>query len=269
MNTENFKHYRVFTHPAEALHQSEPYPDALGNNASVIFVDTLPTEVQCLNQAQGLPKTTCVFIAPNQNDQGSKQYFDIAWYNSSQRIQRCGHGTLAAARYLHDKIKIDTPWVFQSAKEQLAVTVKDNRYSLQFNRPDLIASETSIFTGANRAAKTRTTDGYYIIDIGSESAVNHFTLTNDLIDSIKQRALIITSLADTPQYDIVFRYFAPQYGVFEDQATGSAGPYIWEFWQHHHAKKILNCYQASTCGGFFTLSTSAESIFVSGYVTEK
>lgn len=269
MNTENFKHYRVFTHSPKALHQPEHYLNALGNNASVIFADTLPTPAQCLKQAQALPKTTCVFIAPNQNHQDNNQHFNITWYNSHQRIQRCGHGTLAAAHYLCNTIKASTPLVFHSTSEQLTVTIEQDRYCLQFNQTRLTASKDAMIANANRAAISDAHDGYYLIEIGNESEVKNFKLTHELIDSIKQRALIVTSLANHPQYDIVFRYFAPQYGIFEDQATGSVGPCLWAFWQDQFLDKALNCYQASARGGMFTVSKAGDSVTVSGYVTEK
>lgn len=268
MNTDNFKHYSVFTNPPRSLHKQKNNVNALGNNASVAFAESLPTETQCLKHSKDLD-TTCVFIAPNKQGADSNQHFDIVWYYRQQRIQRCGHGTLAAACYLHETMQCNRPLIFHSAIEQISVNREKNKYCLQLSQTQLISSNTGGFSQANRAAKSHNHDGYYLIDVGSESAVKRFEFKNAFIDSIEQRALIVTGLSDNPQYDVVFRYFAPQYGVLEDQATGSAGPCLWAFWQNHFAAKALRCYQASTRGGFFMLSKPSDKVIVSGYITEK
>lgn len=269
MSVKNTKHFNVFTSPPLELDETKNDLMALGNSASVVLSDTLPPQTECLKKSKHLPETTWVFIAPHQQKSADRGHFDIAWYQAGQSIQRCGHGTLAAARYLHNTMESTLPLVFHSASERLHVTAKNQQYCLQFEPIQLIDDQLGFFAKAQRVAKTQSLDGYYLIDVASELAVKNFSLKQEVINAIKQRALIVTAVADHTQYDIVFRYFAPQYGVLEDQATGSAGPCLWAFWQNQFPQATLNCYQASAKGGFFTLSQVAKTVMVSGYITEK
>jgi len=269
MNTDLIRHFDVFTHAPEAIESSQNALVARGNRASVVLTDTLPTNAQCLQYSSSSPQTTWVFIAPRHHEKQYKLHYDIAWYQAQQSIQRCGHGTLAAAFYLHQTLTSTLPLVFHSASEQLHVSGDNNQYCLQFKPLTLIDTPVGYFTKASRAAKTHNHDGYCIIDMGSDVAVKKFELNQKAIDEIQQRALIVTSVADNPQYDLIFRYFAPQYGITEDQATGSAGPCLWAFWQDYLVKQTLSCYQASRQGGMFTLSQNTETVNVSGYITEK
>lgn len=258
MNTVNFKHYRVFTHPNE-----KAYPTVLGNPANIALVETMPTQEKCITLSQKHPKTTCVFIAPS-NDH--PQDFDIVWYKSGRPIQLCGHGTLAAAHFLRNKT---TDVVFHSASESLSVKTQNELYTLQLKPHTFIELNDNPINAGKRAVVTQTSDGYYLVDLGSESAVRHFELSEEQICLIGSRALIVTSIASNSFYDIVFRYFAPQYGTFEDQATGSAGACLLPFWEDYFEKQTLNCYQASTNGGFFTITSNDTAVIVGGYVTEK
>lgn len=275
MQLNDTQQYTVFGYSPKASSPSNKCFSARGNDAIVVLVDTLPTEQECLDYAQYFADMTSVFVAPKAikpeaSVTGNETHFDIAWYNQTHRIQRCGHGTLAAAKFVQQRINHQKALRFHSAQESLRVTMNDNLYSLKFNPQVFINSSQIIdLQSITRTFVTKDKQGYCMIDVGNEANVKKFSLTEDIISQIGQRALIVTSLADNPHYDIIFRYFAPQYGMFEDQATGSAGGCLWPLWQKNSNNKPLRCYQASAQGGFFQLTASGEHVAVSGYITEK
>ena len=256
---------------------------AAGNPALVTLVDTLPTvdEHNLLITSQAI---TWVYIAPNQNN-----VFDICWFKNGKRIQRCGHGTLAAAAYLQNEKKQGT-YIFQSYKEILHVTVsKERLFTLTMPAFDItMESEKSLPFTYQQLGQTKATDGYFIATLADKEDVHQFVLTNDIIEAMQKRVLIITArswssscdsghdnnsgrdnnsdIYSDSNSDIHFRYFAPQYGNAEDSATGSAASILWPLWSKTIKKEVLHCYQASPEGGYMTLSSCNKGISVTGEV---
>lgn len=234
-----------------------------GNPALVIFTDKLPTLTEHLNftqliqsrsnQQNPLPDNVTVsYVSTNTNNNykvtGIHEY-SIRWFSPTSIIQRCGHGTLAAAAFVNQHIKkhkpshsIATHIRFYSDKEALNVEVHCNgpsqkpmsQYCLRLKYETLLPSyyQQHFTHKIIRENKTASDDGYLIIELNNEYDVNHFILTESIIGIIKKRALIITATSQNNDYDVVFRYFAPFYGELEDSATGSAGSLLMPFWQH-------------------------------------
>ena len=233
--------------------------EARGNPALVSLVNELPTLAEH-RQFIGRDSTSCVYIAPQ-----SDNTFGINWFQHGQAIARCGHGTLAAAAYLQQGDlraahltlhRAKTHYIFQSATECLAVSChKNNYYSLALPSEKLETPPLSPLPFQHQQwAQTKTLNGYLIAQLARTEELASFTLTPEITAAIEQRALIISAQSQSSQYDIYFRYFAPQYGNKEDSATGSAASVIWPFYSSLVHKKRLHCYQASATGGDMWLS---------------
>ena len=59
----------------------------------------------------------------------------------------------------------------------------------------------------------------------------------------------LTELPDDPAIDVQLRYFAPQHGVPEDTATGSAMRVLATYWMNRELNDGLHAYQCSPYGG--------------------
>ena len=252
----DIKRYSIFIYPT--LH-------AEGNRAVVKCLKHIPNHETCQTIANAVGESTMVFIAPKPNN---KSHFSIAWYNNSQRIKRCGHGTLAAAAFIQKQFNLSAKKiVFDSTYETLAITSGESAYTLSILSQSLIAAAPkTAFQLAKRTSQTTDPQGYYLVELANEELVKAFVFNETLFDVIGQRALIICSQANTQYYDVCFRYFAPQYGVLEDQATGSAGACLWPFWEKIITKDTIRCYQASSAGGYFELSMQDKKVLVTGLV---
>ncbi|MGH1486325.1 MAG: PhzF family phenazine biosynthesis protein [Cellvibrionaceae bacterium] len=235
-----------------------------GNRATVHLVDNLPDDLSH-NIASLLRdiENTAVYIKPL--IEGYE--YDICWFNPKGRIQRCGHGTLAAAAFLQQTYK-QSAYLFHSVTESLKVEVLKNSYSLKLPIEKLIEKKDFVFN-SKRAAQTNNEEGYLIVELNSEEQVKDFRLSPKIIKNIKQRALIIT--AQSGNNDIVFRYFAPQYDIEEDSATGSAASVLWPFWieslSDSSQKNNILCYQASREGGSFEIKKIDHELSIIGNVT--
>ncbi len=249
--------------------------NALGNPAAVTVVETMPDFIKHKTMHSGCDTT--VYIKPRQDNE-----FDIRWFNNTGAIQRCGHGTLAAAAYLQEGCqenhKNKKELIFYSKTESLLVTIEDNSYLLQLDTQDLktcrtFDSQKHLPFSYQQLAYTDNQNGYIIVELNDELSVKQFTLNAAIIDAIQQRALIITAKSEHTEFDIIFRYFAPQYGPPEDSATGSAASVLWPFWNRQNLKNIykdtLHCYQASQNGGIIKITGSQHRICIHGRVIKE
>ncbi len=254
--------------------------NARGNPAAVTIVETLPDFIE--HETMRSHCDTTVYITPRQNNE-----FDIRWFNDTGSIKRCGHGTLAAAAYLQKSLKGNKELIFYSDTESLKVKVNDGSFSLELPIENLIGfymqsaqikgsptrnyQITNLPFSYNRLAYTEDDQGYLIVELQDELSINEFTLNTPIINAIEKRALIITAKSEQPRFDVVFRYFAPQYGPPEDSATGSAASILWPFWNNQNPSGIHNtlyCYQASSTGGIITITGMQNRICVYGKVIQ-
>lgn len=83
-----------------------------------------------------------------------------------------------------------------------------------------------------------------------------------------RRSLIVTCAVAAPPapVSVHYRYFAPQYGVDEDAATGSAMRILANFWQHCGLGAALTAYQCSKEGGILFSRVEQGKVWVGGNV---
>lgn len=84
------------------------------------------------------------------------------------------------------------------------------------------------------------------------------------------RALIVTAAGPSrSEIDVQFRYFAPQHGVPEDQATGSAMRVLAHYWMNRERGEALHAYQCSPNGGELYSRIRGDLTWVGGRVMHK
>jgi len=284
----NIHYFTVFTGSSSEINNP-----AKGNPAGVKLVDQLPnleTHLRLIKLNPDNAHITMVYIKAI-----TAHSFNIRWFNESRTIRRCGHGTLAATAYIHRSQKCNDQdsinYEFISDTEILLVHAYQNSYAITLPTIELshrelpnthslgktdsieynhnITTLFSIFDQPYRLSQTKDKQGYIIIELKDSDSITGFILDKQVIELIDQRALIITAKSHLPTSDIVFRYFAPQYGQVEDIATGSAGSVLWPFWENQFGSKKggLRCSQLSKEGGFFQLKKGAnKQVVVSGKV---
>ena len=74
----------------------------------------------------------------------------------------------------------------------------------------------------------------------------------------------MTSLATSPEFDFVCRFFAPRAGVNEDPVTGSAYCCLGPFWQQRLKKDEFVAHQASPRGGIVRVRLSDDRVLIAG-----
>ncbi|MBG9991891.1 PhzF family phenazine biosynthesis protein [Pseudoalteromonas sp. NZS37] len=208
----------------------------------VIYKNGLTSKIMQYIASQSTYPAT-VFL--NQNEI-AKRHCKIRWFNQTSEIKRCGHGTLAAANFLIDHLGY-CPEVFTSmSNERFTIRVKKQRAqlllkSIEPKKSELAIGELkSVFSSAIKAAySTGDKNGYTVVLFNKE--FNKFFIKefdkevekDDLkslhvdfnaLNKLHKNAVIALSIKNIEKINAIahFRYFAPQFGVNEDSATGSA-----------------------------------------------
>ncbi|WP_282114230.1 PhzF family phenazine biosynthesis protein [Pseudoalteromonas arctica] len=177
----------------------------------------------------------------NQNEI-TKRHCKIRWFNQTSEIKRCGHGTLAAANFLIDHFGY-CPEAFTSmSNERFTIRVKKQRAqlllkSIEPKKSELAIGELkSVFSSAIKAAySTGDKNGYTVVLFNEEfnkkfdkevekDDLKSLHVDFNALNKIHKNAVIALSIKNIDKKNAIahFRYFAPQFGVNEDSATGSA-----------------------------------------------
>ncbi|WP_350635131.1 PhzF family phenazine biosynthesis protein [Pseudoalteromonas sp. GW168-MNA-CIBAN-0100] len=204
----------------------------------VIYKNGLTSKTMQYIASQSIHPAT-VFL--NQNEI-TKRHCNIRWFNQTSEIKRCGHGTLAAANFLIKYFGY-CPEVFTSmSNERFTIRVKKQRAqlllkSIESKKSELAKGELqSVFSLAIKAAYSAGENNGYTFVLFNEEFNKEFSKDvekDDLkslhvdfkaLNKLHKNAVIALSIKNIDKKNAIahFRYFAPQFGVNEDSATGSA-----------------------------------------------
>lgn len=247
---------------------------AQGNHAA-IFVQQNNSEqaLQPENMSANLYKeknivTTC-FIS----ELGDKHY-EVNCFNGNQAIQCCGHGMIAAAKVIFDNNSESNIIINDGITASHVNDMTDHdivmltlpRLSAQLQTvPDWL---NSVFTLGdeklipNRAAVSEKEDGYLLLEFEPALSLDVFrAMQLDLqhvCDNTK-RAIVVVQF-DQKNERLAMRYFAPQYGVPEDSATGSVMRFVADYIEQRYQSTHFEVNQCSSQGGFMKVECMTEHI---------
>ncbi|MEI8665486.1 PhzF family phenazine biosynthesis protein [Pseudoalteromonas sp. B28] len=203
----------------------------------------------------GLTSKTMQYIASQSNhpatvflnqNEITKRHCNIRWFNQTSEIKRCGHGTLAAANFLIKYFGY-CPEVFISmSNERFTIRVKKQRAqlllkSIEPKKSELAKGELqSVFSLAIKVAYSTGENNGYTVVLFNEEFNKEFSKEfskdaekDDLkslhvdfkaLSKLHKNAVIALSIKNIDKKNAIahFRYFAPQFAINEDSATGSA-----------------------------------------------
>jgi len=209
-------------------------------------------------------------------DRQENAYF-VECFNDGKLIACCGHGLLSAAYY----------WMHKQRFYELNLQMNDTRISaylesdtvwLRFPRVfsspceppvwlgDLIANDQSI------AASTAGDDNdYLIVQWPDNYPLESLLLPGKALAKFTQRAVIYTAKYKGqahPGVSMQFRYFAPQYGVDEDDATGSAMRVLADYWAELIVgESSISALQVSPSKGLLKGRVKERTVEIGGFVS--
>ncbi|MCC5878323.1 MAG: PhzF family phenazine biosynthesis protein [Idiomarina sp.] len=234
-----------------------------GNPCGVVLLEHWACEDELLRVAQRVAQPVTSFVVIS--DEGYK----VRWFSLSGEINLCGHGSLAAGAAImsaHDLKQV----VLQSEYGNIEVSQKNGLYQIMLpgwkSEPNK-ATAVLQHLGLTLLDSFATRDMVVVVE--SETEVRNFQPNFELLKKIESyHAVIVTARSDTDEY--VFRYFAPNIGILEDLATGSAHCSLAPYWFDKIGTDKLSARQLSITGGYFEVEKgSVGAISISACVKER
>jgi predicted PhzF superfamily epimerase YddE/YHI9 len=200
--------------------------------------------------------------------------YRIRCFSSKGPINFCGHGLMAAAHRLFSLEDFSSPIALLSGKQWFIAERKPQGIRLFCPRIATQPHRTPKNIGRCFDTKPQTvacaqgTQGYWIFNFADGTDLSKLQINHPRLKHFGKRAIIVTSLFHRKKAGrnaiCHMRYFAPQYGAREDQATGSACIVIADFWQKKLKKNRFTIIQQSKNGGFMTIECSGNTIILEG-----
>ncbi|HEY3698600.1 MAG TPA: PhzF family phenazine biosynthesis protein [Spongiibacteraceae bacterium] len=251
---------------ADSADKTENGKKALGNSARYFILDRPPT-AQWLADAQQRNKTTDCFLW---RDYRSVR---LHTFSGGREIRFCGHALVGAA-FLWKKLSglyplLQTPYDFYpTLKRAETIYVSTPRMAcMPAAMPPDIAQWFDI--APLQCACAGSENGYYILRWPRGMDIALIKPAFELI-ARQPRAIVMTQEATDTSVRRRFnlRYLAPQYGVNEDGATGSAAAIATEFWYRFHADSLRRfvAMQCSPSGGVIFSEVVGNRILIGGNV---
>ncbi len=258
--------------------------DFSGNPVRVCQLACQPEQMQWSQLAElsnqkdsiGKPLTIC-FLIPNPQQNSA----ECRWYQGGREVQLCGSALLAAAHTLHTHAGIKLPATLlrelqpDKKPQQFVVDQHNKDYCFSLPRFSLYPEEIPLAarqwfnTLPVHCMSTGEEQGYWILEF--DNPITELQPQLDAISATTQRAIIATSLNAPAGYDYELRYFAPQYGIDEDIATGSANAVLACYWGQWLERKRFNVLQRAGnvegCGGSIRVELVDDNVRVCGKVT--
>ena len=243
------------------FYQVDAFADRVfaGNAAAICpLTDWLPNDkLQAIAMENNLPETA--FLVPE------AEGYRLRWFTPTIEVDLCGHATLAAAFVLSEHLGVSAPTIkFYTLSGELTVTRNEQIYTLDFpSRPPRRAELTTKIVeaiGKEPAEFWQARDMLAIFD--AEQYIRALKPDMSLMSQLDSFAVMAT--AKGTDCDYVFRFFAPQSGIPEDPATGSAQCTLVPYWAEKLGKTTFHARQLSQRGGEFWCELQGDRVKISG-----
>jgi PhzF family phenazine biosynthesis protein len=195
--------------------------------------------------------------------------FGLRWFTPAVEVELCGHATLASAHILWETglLAPEEPAKFHTLSGMLTASKDSGGIEMNFpatpEEPAGAPPELIEALGVEPRYVGRNIFDY-LVEIGSEEKVRNLKPDFPLLRDLPIRGVVVTSVASSPGFDFVSRFFAPRVGVDEDPVTGSAHCSLGPFWADRLGKIEMVAYQASERGGIVRVRVDGDRVYIGG-----
>jgi PhzF family phenazine biosynthesis protein len=195
--------------------------------------------------------------------------FNLRWFTPTVEVDLCGHATLASAHILWETGTLNESEQARFHTRSGLLTAKRLEDEIELNFPATLPAPIAAPPGLAEALGT--TFSYvgqsefdYLVEVDSEQTVRDLEPDLAALKALAVRGIMVTSVATTPPYDFVSRFFAPGYGIDEDPVTGSAHCCLGPYWRQRLGKDQFLAYQASARGGVIRVRLAGDRVYLGG-----
>jgi len=203
-----------------------------------------------------------------------KDMFNLRWFTPKTEVTLCGHATLASAHILWERkilnqnegAKFITKSGILKANQGVDSWIELD-FPARFIEP---AENQEILNEAfgispSYVGRFSTPNGnLYLIEVQDEEIVKNLNPNFELLKKSDAKAIIITSISNSHNYDFVSRFFAPGVGINEDPVTGSAHCSLAPYWGRKLGKNELVGFQVSARTGVVRCIWSGDRVVLKG-----
>lgn len=233
----------------------------------VIYKQGLSTRVM-QNIAANSQHPATVFLNESEI---SRHVCNIRWFNQTSEIKRCGHGTLAAANCLLAHFSFCPLYFISNDKERFKMKRDKGRVQLQLAAINLrkVDEENSlkgVFSHSIKATySTAHKSGYTVVLFKHIVDLKQLEVDFTRLANMHNNAVIALQIHSIDKNNACahFRYFAPQFGVNEDSATGSAVSVIAPLIFRLHGLNEATLIQQSSKGALLNYTFNSNQVVVS------
>ncbi len=248
----------------QTIYQVDAFTDTpfSGNPAGVCMLEAAASEQWMQNIALEMNLSETAFLVP------AADGFDLRWFTPAREVDLCGHATLASAHTLWETgtLAATQQARFHTRSGLLTADKHGDWISMDFPSdppsPVVDATDVEAALGAKPLAISKGRS-YYIVEIASEQAVRELKPDFGLWQEAKT-GCIVTSAAESKEYDFISRFFALGLGIHEDPVTGSAHCVLAPYWAEKLGRTELVGYQASARGGIVRVRLADDRVVLSG-----
>jgi PhzF family phenazine biosynthesis protein len=222
-----------------------------GNPAAVVPLERwIPDDLMQAIAGQNNISETAFFV-PEEDAYG------LRWFTPTDEVPLCGHATLATAHVIFEEVGSPlTELEFNSASGPLSVSRDGDRLALNFpsTMPELEFDGGDPRPALGIDGELLGAYGNAFVVAESEAAVHDCSPDMEALIQTGTNMVVVSAPAEEPgsvEFDIVTRVFAPQVGIPEDPATGSAHCLLTPYWCEKLGVEEIRSLQASERGGYF------------------
>nr|AIA17760.1 Phenazine biosynthesis-like protein [uncultured bacterium] len=230
-----------------------------GNPAAVVPLSRwLPTETMLDIAAENNLAETAFFVGKNGE-------YELRWFTPTVEMDLCGHATLASAHVLFELLGETADVLkFQTKSGVLEVEKDAGRLVLDFPSRPATATEfpDGLIKAIGKEPKEILKSRDYLMVYESDEDIREIEPNFAALLEIPAHAVIVTSKGT--DCDFVSRFFAPEVGVFEDPATGSAHCTLIPYWAEKLGKTELFARQLSSRGGELFCELRGDRVKIGG-----
>ena len=197
------------------------------------------------------------------------------WTAGGTPIQCCGHGLMCCAASWINRWGRNGTLIMNGS--EVACRVTQEQVWLGFTPLAPEACEIPAWcqqyfdVEPAAAATAGAADGYLVLEWPAGFELASLPTPTESLAQHTKRSLIVTCAAENEAAQEAesfhYRYFAPQYGVSEDAATGSAMRVLASFWQQRGLGRVLTAYQCSTEGGLLFSRIEEGKVWIGGWTS--
>lgn len=234
-----------------------------GNPAAVCLLETERDTgwMQAVAAEMNLPETA--FLVPRGAELG------LRWFTPTTEVDLCGHATLASAHVLWETgtLPLAARARFRTRSGLLTAERRGAWIEMDFPAEPATITEppppllAALGVGAKWVGKNRFD---YLVEVDGAEIVRRLRPDLVVLRSVRTRGVIVTALADTPDVDLVSRFFAPAAGIDEDPVTGSAHCCLGPYWAPRIGKTEMIAAQLSPRGGVVRVRLAGDRAHLAG-----